>query len=151
MPEGFTASLAERLNRLCAIEVKEACDGERIRTGTAYIGPAGRHLTIVRSGSTLKISLTNAPADTLHRPSVDVLFASAAAVCGGKTLAVVLTGMGKDGSVGARPLKTAGARLLVESEETSIVFGMPKAAMESTSVDGVVPLYDMADKILKMI
>lgn len=151
MPEGFTASLAERLNRICAVAVKEAVNGEHLRAGTVYIAPAGRHLKLGRSDSSVVAVLDDAPAGALHRPSVDVLFESAAAVYGGKTCSIVLTGMGKDGAVGVVSLKNAGGRVLVESEETSIVFGMPRAAMEAVEVDGVVPLHAMADRILKMV
>jgi two-component system chemotaxis response regulator CheB len=151
MPVGFTASLAERLNRLCAIEVKEGEDGEHIRSGCAYLAPAGRHMKVRRSGGSLQVFLDQHPADALHRPSVDVLFGSAAPVCGNNSLGVVLTGMGKDGSIGAGAIKRAGGRVVVESEETSIVFGMPKAVMDTVRVDGVVPLFNMADVILKMV
>jgi two-component system chemotaxis response regulator CheB len=150
MPVGFTASLAERLNRLCAVIVKEAEDGEQIESGRVYLAPAGRHMKVKRSGRKFSVVLDILPAEALHRPSVDTLFESAAAV-GGNILAVVLTGMGKDGSVGAKAIKKAGGRVIVEAEETSIVFGMPKAVMESITVDGEVPLYNVAETILRML
>lgn len=151
MPVGFTASLADRLNRLCALSVKEAVDDEPIKEGTAYIAPAGMHLKLKRLDGELRIRLDLFPESTLHRPSVDVLLESAAAVCGGKTLAFVLTGMGKDGASGAKAIKNAGGRIFVESEESSIVFGMPKAVMDSVCVDGVVPLEAVVDTLVKMI
>jgi two-component system chemotaxis response regulator CheB len=126
MPVGFTASLAERLNRVCPISVKEAVDGEAIVPGQAYIAPAGKHLKIKRSGGSLYVWLDLFPENALHRPSVDALFESAAEVCEHRCLAFVLTGMGRDGAVGAQALKRAGARVVAESEETSRVFGMPK-------------------------
>lgn len=150
MPVGFTASLAERLNRLCAIPVKEAEDGEGIEAGHVYLAPAGRHMKVKRCGSKLQVVLDTLPTEALHRPSVDTLFESAADL-GGRNLAVVLTGMGKDGSVGAKAIKKAGGRVLVEAEETSIVYGMPKAVKESVRVDGEVPLYNVAEVILKML
>ncbi len=150
MPPGFTASLAERLNRLCAVPVKEGEDGEDVEAGHVYLAPAGRHMKVKRCGSKLCLVLDTLPAEALHRPSVDTLFESAAAI-GGNCLAVVLTGMGKDGSVGAKAIKKAGGRVIVEAEETSIVFGMPKAVMESVKVDGEVPLYNVAEVILKML
>lgn len=151
MPAGFTASLAERLNRLSALSVKEAENDERVLQGKAYIAPAGLHMSLNRCGNELRIRLDLSPADTLHRPSVDTLFESAAAVCGRKCLAFVLTGMGKDGSSGALAIKNAGGRIIVESEETSIVFGMPKSVMASVTVDGVVPLHAVADTMIKMV
>jgi len=151
MPVGFTASLAERLNRISPISVKEATDGELITPGQAYIAPAGKHMKIKRSGEELHILLDLSPKEALHRPSVDALFESAADVCEDKCLAVVLTGMGRDGSIGAQALKKAGARVVAESEETSTVFGMPKAVIESVKVDSQAPLHEIASTILKMI
>lgn len=150
MPVGFTASLAERLNRVCAISVKEAQDGEVPRPGTVYIAPGGMHLKLHRLGDELQLKLDETPDDSLHRPSVDVLFNSAAHACGSRTLAFVLTGMGRDGAVGARSLKQAGGRVVVESETTAVVFGMPKAVQESVSVDGSVPLAQVAETMLRM-
>lgn len=150
MPVGFTASLAERLNRVCAISVKEAQDGEVPRPGTVYIAPGGMHLKLHRLGDELQLKLDETPDDSLHRPSVDVLFNSAAQACGSRTLAFVLTGMGRDGAVGARSLKQAGGRVVVESETTAVVFGMPKAVQESVSVDGSVPLAQVAETMLRM-
>ncbi len=151
MPVGFTASLAERLNRSSLITVKEAVDDELPLAGTAYIAPGGRHLKLKRSADgSLRIFLDQMPEGTLHKPSVDVLFQAAAEQYGNKALAFVLTGMGKDGSVGAQAIKEAGGRIIVESEETSIVFGMPKAVMDVVKVDGVVPLYSVAETMLKL-
>jgi two-component system, chemotaxis family, protein-glutamate methylesterase/glutaminase len=151
MPPGFTTSLAERLNRTCALPVKEGEDGELILAGHVYIAPAGKQLTLHRVGEDFSIRLGPNPADTLHRPSVDVLFQSAASVAGDKCLALVLTGMGRDGAAGAVEIKRAGGRVVVESEETAIVYGMPKAVDESVKVDGKVPLYQVAETILRMI
>jgi two-component system, chemotaxis family, protein-glutamate methylesterase/glutaminase len=151
MPLGFTASLAQRLDRLSAIAVKEAADGELLSAGTAYIAPAGFHLKIRRSGGALFAMLDTLPSDALHRPSVDVLFQSVAEICGKKTVAFVLTGMGKDGAHGAAAIKEAGGRIGVESEETCIVYGMPKAVLDSVAVDAIAPLGEVGDAILKMV
>jgi two-component system, chemotaxis family, protein-glutamate methylesterase/glutaminase len=151
MPIGFTASLAERLNRICAINVKEALDGEPIQQGYVYIAPAGTHLKITRHGPGLQVKLDPAPENALHRPSVDALLESAAEICGKNAIAFILTGMGKDGSSGAKAIKKAGGKVYVESEETSIVHGMPKAAMDSVQVDGAIPLYEVADVIMKTV
>ncbi|HEY6838911.1 MAG TPA: chemotaxis response regulator protein-glutamate methylesterase [Geobacteraceae bacterium] len=151
MPMGFTASLAERLDRLSAVSVGEARDGERLQPGKAYLAPAGRHMKIRRVAGELHIWLDTEPELSLHRPSVDTLLESVAAACGRKSLALVLTGMGKDGSVGARAIKESGGRIVVESEETAIVFGMPKAVMDSVAVDAVVPLYTAAETIIRLV
>jgi len=150
MPVGFTASLAERLDRISRASVKEARDGETLRPGTVYIAPGGRHLKILRNGAELHVRLDDAPEQSLHRPSVDVLLESAAAVCGGKCLAFVLTGMGKDGAAGAQAVKKHGGKVIVESEETAIVFGMPKAVMEAVNVDGAIPLHQVTEYMIKM-
>lgn len=151
MSAGFTAPLAERLNRLCSLRVKEAQEGDRLEAGTVYIAPAGRHLKICRRSGELFAWLDSHPDKVLHMPSVDVLLTSVAGVIGKKCLAFVLTGMGKDGAVGAQDIKRVGGRVVVESEETAIVFGMPKAVMEAVKVDRSAPLYRIADLMLEMI
>ena len=151
MPVGFTESLAGRLDRVSPLRVKEAEEGERFVAGWAYLAPAGKHLKIVRQGGALHARLDTSPEQALHTPSVDVLLASAAAVCGRRSLALVLTGMGKDGAAGAAALKEAGGRVVAESEETAIVFGMPKAVMQSVTVDRVAPLHQMAEIMLEMV
>lgn len=149
MPAGFTASLAERLNRICAVAVTEASDGEAIRPGHVYIAPAGKHLKIERRGPELHVKLELSPESALHRPSVDALFESAATIGGKSCRAFILTGMGKDGVLGAQAIKKAGGKVFVEAEETTIVYGMPKAVRDSVQVDGVIPLYGMANAIMK--
>lgn len=151
MPVGFTSSLAERLDKLSLLHVKEAEDGEEITCRCAYIAPAGLHMRVKREGEKLHVVLDKKPADALHIPSVDNLFESAAKACGKKTLAFVLTGMGKDGLIGAQAIKKAGGRVVVESEETCIVYGMPRAVVEEVKVDGVVPLYKVAETIAGMV
>lgn len=151
MSVGFTAPLAERLDRLCPLRVKEAQDGDKLEAGTVYIAPAGKHLKVCRRSGKLLALLDNFPDNVLHKPSVDVLFSSVAGVSGRKCLAFVLTGMGRDGAVGAQDIKEAGGRVVVESEETAIVFGMPKAVMEAVKVDRSAPLYRVADLMLEMI
>lgn len=150
MPVGFTASLAERLNRTCAIAVKEAQNGELLLPGTVYIAPGGTHLKVNRNGTGLIASLDYQPDNTLHHPSVDVLLASAAETCGSKAVAFILTGMGKDGAAGAQRLKQAGGKVMVESEESAIVFGMPKAVMDLIEVDEVIQLSQVADYMVKV-
>ncbi len=151
MSVGFTGPLAERLDRLCSLRVKEAQDGDKLEAGTVYIAPAGKHLKVSLRSGKLFAWLDNYPTDVLHKPSVDVLFTSVAAAIGKKSLAFVLTGMGRDGASGAQDIKRVGGRVVVESEETAIVFGMPKAVMESVKVDRSAPLYRIADLMLEMI
>ncbi|MBK5274811.1 MAG: chemotaxis response regulator protein-glutamate methylesterase [Desulfuromonadales bacterium] len=151
MSVGFTAPLAERLDRLCPLRVMEARDGDKLEAGTVYIAPAGRHLKICRRSGNLFAWLDKYPDHVLHMPSVDVLFTSAAGAIGKNCLVFVLTGMGRDGAVGAQDIKKAGGRVVVESEETAIVFGMPKAVMEAVKVDRSAPLYRIADLMLEMI
>lgn len=152
MPVGFTASLAQRLDKACRIRVKEAENNEIALSGTAYIAPGGMQMKVKRSklDSEIRICLDELPNDTLHKPSVDVLFQSAAEQFGNRSIAFVLTGMGKDGSVGATLIKKAGGRIIVESEETAVVFGMPKAVLDCVEVDGVVPLHGVAEAMIKM-
>lgn len=151
MPVGFTAALAQRLDKLSSLRVKEAEEGDKLEAGTVYIAPAGKHLKVSRRTGELRVWLDNSPKDVLHMPSVDVLLSSAAGVSGRKCLAFVLTGMGRDGAVGAQAIKSAGGRVVVESEETAIVFGMPKAVMEAVKVDRSASLYRIADLMLEMI
>lgn len=151
MPVGFTASLAERLNRTSQLTVKEGEDGEVLLSGHVYIAPAGRHMKVIKSGNRLQIILDIKPAGQLHCPSVDVLFESVAAACGDKSLAVVLTGMGRDGANGAKAVKNNGGRVIVESEASAIVYGMPKAVAEAVDIDASVPLGSVAGTIISMV
>lgn len=151
MPAGFTASLAERLNRLSPLSVKEAKDNEALLPGTAYIAPAGTHLKLKRSAGQLRAVLDPLPQGTLHRPSVDVLFQSVAVQCGERTVSFVLTGMGRDGALGAKAVKEGGGKVYVEAEETAIVYGMPKAVMETVDIDGQIQLEDVAATMLRSI
>jgi two-component system chemotaxis response regulator CheB len=151
MPLGFTRSLAERLDRMCQLPAAEVTNGEQLIGGKIYVAPSGTHLKIDRHDNKLVARLDTFPADALHRPSVDALLESSAKSCGSTSLTVVLTGMGRDGSVGAKAIKNAGGKVIVESEETAIVFGMPKAVMDTVSVDGVYPLNQMTEKIISII
>ncbi|MBJ6752420.1 protein-glutamate methylesterase/protein-glutamine glutaminase [Geomonas anaerohicana] len=151
MPAGFTTSLAARLDRNSALTVREASDGEMVLAGHVYLAPAGWHMRLRRRDGELQVWLDPVPGGHLHCPSVDALFESAAEVCGGRSLGVVLTGMGKDGADGARAIKKAGGRVVVETEQTAIVYGMPKAVAQAVAVDAEVPLYQVADTITAMV
>jgi two-component system chemotaxis response regulator CheB len=148
MPVGFTRSLADRLASRSAIPVREAQDGESVSPGVVLIAPAGRHMKVQRRGSVAKIWLDDEPRAALHRPSVDVLMASVAKAYGPRSLGVVLTGMGSDGVEGLRAIRQTGGRTFAESEESCVIYGMPKAAVEAGVVDRSVPLARMADEIL---
>ena len=150
MPVGYTKAYAEKLAEVCQIRVVEASQGDEIVAGTAYLAPAGRHLTFRRQGAGVFADLVLRPLDTPHRPSVDVLFQSAAEVYG-NVLGVVMTGMGSDGREGAAWIKARGGRILVESEETCVVYGMPRSVAEAGLADAVVPLDRMADAIMERI
>lgn len=148
MPLGFTRSLAERLDARSALRVREAEDGDLVAAGQVLIAPAGRHMTIRQRGSAVKVVLDEEPSGSLHRPSADVLMTSVAKVYGQGSFGVLLTGMGSDGVEGLRAIRAAGGRTLAESEETCVIFGMPKAAVEAGVVERSVPLDRVADEIL---
>ena len=148
MPVGFTRSLAERLDARSVLRVREAQDGEPVMPGVVLIAPAGVHMKVKRRGTQVKVWLDEEPRGALHRPSVDVLMSSVAKVYGSKTLGVVLTGMGSDGVEGLRAIRHHGGRTIAESEESCVIYGMPKAAVEAGVVDQVVALPRMADEIL---
>ena len=144
MPGTFTRPFSERLNALSQVRIKEAEDGEPLRPGHVYIAPGGIHMKYRLRGGTAGIALDPEPASSLHRPSVDVLFLSAAEQCSRPILAMILTGMGNDGARGMEVLKAKGAHTLSEAEESCVVYGMPRAAYERGCVDQVAPLQDMA-------
>jgi two-component system, chemotaxis family, protein-glutamate methylesterase/glutaminase len=148
MPIGFTRSLAERLDSRSVLNVREAEDGEAVTAGSVLVAPAGRHMKVRRRGKHTHVWLDDEPRSALHRPSIDVLMVSVARVYGAKVLGVILTGMGSDGVLGLRAIREAGGRALAESEETCVIYGMPKAAVEARVVDDVIPLDRMADEIL---
>jgi len=148
MPEGFTKSFAARLDNLCKINVKEAEHGDRILPGHAYLAPGHSHLLLARSGSNYICELSQAEPVNRHRPSVDVLFRSAANSAGRNAIGIILTGMGKDGALGLKEMHSAGAHTFAQDEASCVVFGMPKEAIAQGGVDEVVPLKDMATAII---
>jgi two-component system chemotaxis response regulator CheB len=151
MPIGYTEMYAQRLNDVCALAVSEAREGDAIQSGHIYIAPAGRHLTVRRdSNGSVVAHLDARPFDTLHRPSVDVLFRSAADVFRNRVLGVVMTGMGEDGKQGASSIKTNGGLIFAEAEESCVVYGMPRAVIEAHLADRVVPLEQMYDAIMEV-
>ncbi len=148
MPELFTAAFAKRLNESCRIQVKEAADGDRVIAGRALIAPGNRHALVKRDGAHFRVQLSDGPLVSRHRPSVDVLFQSAARAAGANAIGVILTGMGNDGAAGMLEMYDAGAVTLAQDETTSVVFGMPGAAIARGAVRFVHPLPSMAAAIL---
>jgi len=148
MPAGFTKSFANRLDSLCQISVKEAEGGERILPGHAYIAPGDKHLLLARSGANYVTQLSDEPPVNRHKPSVDVLFDSAAACAGRNAIGVILTGMGKDGAIGMLHMKNAGAYNYAQNEESCVVYGMPKEAVAQGGVDEVAHLQDLPKLVL---
>ena len=149
MPEAFTKSFAARLDSLCRISVKEAVDAERVLPGHAYIAPGNWHLLLKRSGANYMTQLSDGPPVNRHRPSVDVLFRSAAEHAGRNVVGVILTGMGKDGAQGMLAMKEAGAYNFAQDEASCVVFGMPKEAIAVGGTDEVLPIGDMARAVMQ--
>jgi two-component system chemotaxis response regulator CheB len=148
MPELFTRAFANRLDGLCSITVKEAETNDSVLRGRALIAPGNKHLLLKRSGARYYVEIKEGPLVCRHRPSVDVLFRSAARYAGPNAVGVILTGMGDDGARGMLELKQAGALTFAQDEATCIVFGMPKEAIRRNAVDKVLPLESIATAIL---
>lgn len=148
MPEKFTAMYAQRLNGLCAVQVREARDGDRLERGLALIAPGGRHMQLRKSGGQYHVTVVDGPAVNRHKPSVDVLFRSVADCAGRDALAIILTGMGDDGARGMKALHDKGARTVAQDEASCVVYGMPKEAVALGAVDEVMPLGQVARAIM---
>jgi two-component system chemotaxis response regulator CheB len=152
MPVGYTEMYAQRLNEISALEVTEARHGDLLRPGAAFLAPAGRHLSLARQpDGTTRAQLDLRPIDAQHRPSVDVLFRSAAEAFGPRVLGVVMTGMGSDGVLGAAHIKAQGGRIVTEAESSCVVYGMPRAVVEASLSDVSATLDEMADVVTEMI
>lgn len=151
MPENFTRTFAQRLDKLCSLRVKEAVDNERILPGHVYIAPGNQHLEVRRSGANYVTSLHSEAPVNRHRPSVDVLFNSAAKYVGANALGVILTGMGKDGAVGMLEMQKAGAYTLAQDEASCVVFGMPKEAIAAGGVTEVLPLMQLPVRVIEQL
>ena len=148
MPAGFTRSLADRLDQRSALPVREAQDGEALQQGVVLVAPGGLHMKLRKRGTQTRGWLDAEPRSSLHRPSADVLMSSVAKAYGARSMGIVLTGMGADGVEGLRAIREAGGRTLAESQETCVIYGMPKAAVEAGVVDRTAPLPRVADEIL---
>jgi two-component system chemotaxis response regulator CheB len=149
MPEKFTAAFAKRLDTLCAVQVKEAEDGDTVVRGRALIAPGNRHTLLKRSGARYYVEVKDGPLVSRHRPSVDVLFRSVARYAGSNAVGVIMTGMGDDGAHGMAEMKEAGATNLAQDEATCVVFGMPAEAIKHGGVDKVLPLGSLAAEVLR--
>jgi two-component system chemotaxis response regulator CheB len=149
MPEGFTAAFARRLDSLAAVRVAEAADGDRVLPGHVLLAPGNRHVRLVRDGAAVRVAVVDGPPVNQHRPSVDVLFESAAAL-GPSVVGVLLTGMGRDGAQGLLALRRAGARTIAQDEATSVVWGMPREAIALGAAERVLPLDRVAGAILTL-
>ena len=149
MPEKFTAMYAKRLDGICAMNVREAKDGDRLERGVVLIAPGGKHMQMRKASGQYFVSVVDGPPVNRHKPSVDVLFRSAAECAGRDILGIILTGMGDDGARGMKILHDGGARTIAQNEETCVVFGMPKEAIKLQAVDEILPLESMARAILQ--
>jgi len=149
MPPNFTAPFAERLNSVCALEVREAAEGDIVVPGRAFVAPGGKHLLVEKSGARYVLRLKDGPAVHYQKPAVDPTFQSIARVAGASTVATILTGMGADGARGLLALREAGARTFAEDESTCVVFGMPREALKLGAAERSVPLPQMAATMLE--
>ena len=151
IPPVFSKTFAERLNEICAFEVREAVSGDEIRPGLAFIAPGGYHMMILWDSGRYRVVLNQSPPVHYTRPAVDLLFNSAAVCAGSYSVAALLTGMGSDGASGMKKLKDAGATTFAQNEATCVVYGMPRAAVEMGAVDRVLPLDAMADALVRSV
>lgn len=149
MPENFTKSFANRLNDLCQISVKEAENGDSVIRGRALIAPGNHHVILKRSGARYYVEINDGPLVNRHRPSVDVLFRSTARYAGSNAIGVIMTGMGDDGARGLLEMREAGAITIAQDEATSVVYGMPKEAVKLGAAQHILPLQNIAGKVLQ--
>jgi two-component system chemotaxis response regulator CheB len=149
MPEKFTAALARRLDTLSAMEVREAADGDTVLRGRVLIAPGNKHMLLQRSGARYYVAVKDGPLVSRHRPSVDVLFRSAAHNAGGNALGIIMTGMGDDGARGLLEMRQAGAATIAQDEASCVVFGMPKEAIALGGAERVLPLESLAREVVR--
>ncbi len=151
MPPLFTTLLANRLNEVCPLAVREAVDGAEVLPGEVWIAPGDRHLVVQRDGTSVRLRLDLSPPENSCRPAVDVMFRSIASVYLNRTLAVVLTGMGQDGTVGCRLLREQGSRVLAQDQASSVVWGMPRAVAEAGLAERILPLNELGSEINRLV
>jgi two-component system chemotaxis response regulator CheB len=148
MPERFTAMLAQRLNAICQIEVREARNGDRVGAGLALIAPGNKHMLLRRSGTHYLVDIVDGPLVNRHKPSVDVLFRSVAKFAGANALGIIMTGMGDDGARSLKEMRDAGARTIAQDEASCVVFGMPKEAIRRGGAEQVMALEQIPGALL---
>jgi two-component system chemotaxis response regulator CheB len=151
MPSGFTKMFSDRLNQLCQMQVKEAENGDRLRSGLILIAPGGKQLEVIRSGGFYEVRIGGEEKVSGHCPSVDVMMRSVAKHVGANAVAAMLTGMGQDGAEGMLAMKQAGGRCIAQDEASSVVFGMPRVAYEKGGAERLVPLDNIAQSLLSML
>jgi len=151
MPENFTRAFADQLNRECSITIREAENSDELRSSLALIAPGNRHMLVKRKGFTYYVEIKDGPLVNRHRPSVDVLFRSAARYAGANAIGVIMTGMGDDGAQGLLEMKNAGAYTIAQDEQSSVVFGMPKEAIKRGAADRVVPLHEISSVVINLL
>ena len=151
IPQVFSAAFANRLNQLCAMEVKEARDGDEVKPGRALVAPGNFHMILRRTGNLYRVQVQDGPQVCYQRPSVDVMFASVADAAGDRAVGVLLTGMGADGAQGLLRMKRAGAKTIVQDEESCVVYGMPREAVKLGAADLITPLSSMPHEILRRV
>jgi two-component system chemotaxis response regulator CheB len=149
MPENFTRAFSDRLNRYTGLEVSEARGGEIVEPGRVFVAPGGKNLLVVRKGQMLKTEVEDVEPGAKYVPSIDAMFRSAAETMGSKAMGILLTGMGSDGREGIRAIKQCGGKTVAESEETAVIFGMPKEAIDSGGVDAVLRLDEIAGEVVR--
>ncbi|THB64399.1 MAG: chemotaxis response regulator protein-glutamate methylesterase [Gammaproteobacteria bacterium] len=149
MPPKFTTAFAERMNTLCRIEVKEAADGDVLKPGVAFLAPGGRQLGLKKAGADMVVEIFDAGPEQIYKPCVDTSFEAAADVCPGKTLGIILTGMGRDGAKGAKKLKSTGATIWAQDEESSLIYGMPAAVAKLGLADKILGLDAIANDLAR--
>ena len=147
MPATFTKSLAERLDGLSQVTVKEADNGDPVEAGVVYISPGGKHITVKKYAAKARVVISSTPADALYKPSVDILMTSVAETYGKTGMGVILTGMGHDGVNGMKLLKEKGGLVIAQSEDTCVVYGMPRAVVEAELADQISPITNIAGEI----
>tara|TARA_Y100000310_G_scaffold280406_1_gene300119 strand:+ start:49 stop:540 length:492 start_codon:yes stop_codon:yes gene_type:complete len=148
MPEQFTQGFATRLDGICAVQAKEAEQGDRVIPGRVLIAPGGSHMLLQRSGAQYRVEIKDGPLVSRHRPSVDVLFRSVAQAAGRNATGIIMTGMGDDGARGLSEMRTSGALTVAQDEATCVVYGMPKEAVMLGAVDLTIPLPNIPEAIL---
>jgi two-component system chemotaxis response regulator CheB len=151
MPESFTKAFAERLDKICAMEIHEARDLDDVTPGTALIAPGDKHMILRKNGARYQVRIKDGPRVHFQRPSVDVLFQSVAANCGHNAIGVILTGMGADGAKGMFAMHAQGAHTIAQDEKTCVIYGMPREAVQLGGVDQILPLSQVAGAILEKI